>query len=162
MLKAIQCVHADPSFITGSLEASEALEAASHLLVWCQDVTNRMAFTAFAGEIMKDLQAIDLLLESSGRTPSANRERMWRRFFSLRSSEGFIRRWISTLRTKGATSSTGNYSVTLLPLAAPRINIGMNPLDVQQLFVFYTQTLCTSSQNQKFCQLEQLDYVQMR
>ena len=50
MLEEMQCVHEDPSFTTGSLETSEAREAASRLLVWCQNVTNEKAFMAFGHE----------------------------------------------------------------------------------------------------------------
>ena len=41
----------------------------------------------------------------AGRTPSANRERVWKRLFSIRSSERFTARWVAFLESSEVTTT---------------------------------------------------------
>ncbi|XP_065894524.1 uncharacterized protein [Dysidea avara] len=76
-----------------SSEAIEARKAAQILLDWCLDAANNNCFTTFVLKLSEDLkQAM-----SSCKKKSCNREKLWRNFFLLRSSEKFREDWVNFL-----------------------------------------------------------------
>ena len=96
LVNAIENVLEDPSFATGSSVAEEALQAARKLLQWCQDPGNLAVVTAFPTKLVSDLQ--EAFKSSCGRRP-LNMEILWKSFFSIRSSTGFISHWSSFLES---------------------------------------------------------------
>jgi hypothetical protein len=83
LLDAINATLEDSSFKTGSEVATRAFEAAETLKGWCRDKSNEVPYTEFSEQLLKELK---------GALPAVatiNRERIWRSFFSLRSSSAF-------------------------------------------------------------------------
>ena len=97
-LAALNDLLGDDSFSTGSMEAFTALEAAKGLKRWCEVEDNRESLDAFSNYLVGDLRAICGPVEG----PTLNREKMWKAFFSLRSSTTFISRWVAFLQEAGA------------------------------------------------------------
>ncbi|XP_065917383.1 uncharacterized protein [Dysidea avara] len=92
-VEALRSVLNDDSFKIMSSEAIEARKAAQILLDWCLDAANNSCFTTFVLKLSEDLkQAI-----SSCKKKSCNREKLWRNFFLLRSSEKFREDWVNFL-----------------------------------------------------------------
>ena len=89
---ALKEVLNDPSFKTSSNVAANALQSASKLFQWCQDVGNEPVLRAFCQRLLDDL-TIPFAV-SSERRP-LNRKELWRSFWSVRSSTDFIARWTS-------------------------------------------------------------------
>ena len=87
MLDAIGQVLEDPSFKIPTAEATEARDGALNLSAWQKDPKNQEAFERFSSEVCEDVKGA--FEGPAGRTPSANRERVWKRLFSIRSSERF-------------------------------------------------------------------------
>ncbi|XP_065888818.1 uncharacterized protein [Dysidea avara] len=76
-----------------SSEAIEARKVAQILLDWCLNAANNNCFTTFVLKLSEDLkQAM-----SSCKKKSCNREKLWRNFFLLRSSEKFREDWVNFL-----------------------------------------------------------------
>ena len=94
LTNAIEQILSDPSFETSSNEAKEARSCASRLLSWIKDESHKEDFETFSTELCTKLEPI-----LTGRaTLSANRDKMWRDFFILRSSDEFVTRWKTFLR----------------------------------------------------------------
>ena len=92
VLCALEEVLQDPSFNTSSFVAADALKAATKLLQWCKEEENKAAVDAFSSELVADLSKP--FVACSGRRP-LNREKLWKALWSVRSSSGFINRWIA-------------------------------------------------------------------
>ena len=93
LLDAVRQVLEDPSFNTGTPEATEARDAALSLHKWQEKAD--CSFRTFSRDISSELEG--LFDGSERRTQSASRERLWQKYFALRSSDRFISRWISFL-----------------------------------------------------------------
>ena len=92
-MEALRGVLNDDSFKIMSSEAIEVRKAAQILLDWCLDAANNNCFTTFVLKLSEDLkQAM-----SSCKKKSRNREKLWRNFFLLRSSEKFREDWVNFL-----------------------------------------------------------------
>ncbi|XP_065917789.1 uncharacterized protein [Dysidea avara] len=92
-VEALRSILNDDSFKIMSSEAIEARKAAQILLDWCLDAANNNCFTTFVLKLSEDLkQAM-----SSCKKKSCNREKLWRNFFLLRSSEKFREDWVNFL-----------------------------------------------------------------
>ena len=106
MLDAIHQIIDDPSFQTKTLEATEARDAALGLLSWQGDDSNVVAFEDFANKISSDISNIfEGPVHCRSSRLSANRERMWKQLYSLRSSERYIGQWVSFLDNVGASTT---------------------------------------------------------
>ena len=92
-MEALRSILNDDSFKIMSSEAIEARKVAQILLDWCLDAANNNCFTTFVLKLSEDLkQAM-----SSCKKKSCNREKLWRNFFLLRSSEKFREDWVNFL-----------------------------------------------------------------
>ena len=89
---------ADPSFEIPTSEAREAKSCAFRLLEWHEDVSNKSNFNMFATKVCKQM---DSLFTNGRMIHSKNREKMWRNFFILRSSEAFCKQWKTFLEAAG-------------------------------------------------------------
>ena len=90
-LSALEQVTEDPSFQTSSPVAADALQAAKQILRFCRDAENEEAINAFWRKLVTDLS--EPFAASSGRRPLV-RDKLWKTLWSVRSSSGFITRWI--------------------------------------------------------------------
>ena len=99
-MEAVREVLADDSFKIKSTEAIEAREVAQSLLEWCLSEENKATFTLFASKLSGELQQTVYSCKKS-----ANREKMWRTFFLLRSSDNFIDDWVSFLGSANVTAT---------------------------------------------------------
>jgi len=92
-MEALRSIEDDDSFKIKSPEATEAKDMAKKLLEWCLVPDNNVTFTTFVVELAEDLrQAM-----RPCRKTSCNREKLWRNFFLLRSSDDFRKKWIKFL-----------------------------------------------------------------
>ena len=91
LLSALEQVMEDPSFQTSSPVAAGALQAAKQILRFCRDAENEEAVNAFWRKLVTDLS--QPFTASSGRCPLV-RDKLWKTLWSVRSSSGFITRWI--------------------------------------------------------------------
>ena len=89
MTNAIEHILSDPSFETSSNEAEEARSCALVLLSRIKDERNKDNFETFLTEYCTNLKPI----LTGSVAFSANRDKMWRNFFLLRSSDEFVGRW---------------------------------------------------------------------
>ena len=85
-LWALKEVLNDPSFKTSSTVAADALQAASNLLHWCEDAGNQSSLVVFCHQLYSDPFTV-----LSERRP-LTREKLWKSFWSVRSSTAFIAR----------------------------------------------------------------------
>ena len=98
LLDTVNATLEDSSFKTGSEVATRAFEAAETLKGWCRDKSNEVPYTEFSEQLLKELK---------GALPAVatiNRERIWRSFFSLRSSS-IIGRACALSQTYGVNSN---------------------------------------------------------
>ena len=100
MTNAIEHILSDPSFETSSNEAKEARSCALTLLPWIKDECHKDNFET-STELCTKLEPI--LIGSA--TLSANRNKLWRNFFILRSSDEFVGRWKTFLCAAGLSET---------------------------------------------------------
>lgn len=91
---AIRNVLEDSSFEIKSQVAAEARKVAVDLLTWCSNDANVDKCYAFTTTLLKDLNQPIL----SCKKQFFNREKLWRKYFLLRSSEKFITQWVTFLK----------------------------------------------------------------
>ena len=84
----------DRSFATGSSVAADVLQAARKLLLWCKDTEEEAAVNDFTTKLVGHLR--EAFTVPSDMCP-LNRDRLWKSFFSIRSSRSFIARWTAFL-----------------------------------------------------------------
>ena len=89
MTIAIEHILSDPSFETSSNEAKEARSCALILLSRLKDERNKDNFGTFSTELCTNLEPS----WTCSAAFSANRDKMWRNYFLLRSSDEFVGRW---------------------------------------------------------------------
>ena len=102
MLDAIGQIIEDPSFKIPTAEAMEEQDAALNLSAWQKDPKNQEAFEIFSSGVCGDFKGA--FEGPAGRTPSANRERVWKRLFSIWSSERLTARWVGGKSAKVTTT----------------------------------------------------------
>ena len=85
----------DETFKFNSKAAMEARQAAVSLLEWAKIQDNQSSIKQFWQQIQKEFEE-SLKFLTSG---SVNRDRLWRSFFTLRSSDKFIKGWKDFLST---------------------------------------------------------------
>ena len=92
----------DRSFATGSSIAADAFQAARKLLLWCQDAEKEAAVNNFTTKLVGHLR--EAFTVPSGMRP-LNRDRLWKSFFSIRSSSSFIARWTAFLESASVVAT---------------------------------------------------------
>ena len=92
VLSALEEVLQDPSFNTTSFVAADALKAATKLLQWCKEEENKAVVDVFSRQLVAELS--EPFVASSERRP-LNRKKLWKALWSVRSSNGFITRWVA-------------------------------------------------------------------
>ena len=80
----------DDCFKVPSSQATEALEAASTLLDWCKEDTNKKQFIVFSKWLVVSLNNCFTV---SDRKFSAQTEKMWEKYHELRVSDSFTGEW---------------------------------------------------------------------
>ena len=80
----------DDCFKVPSSQATEALEAASTLLDWCKEDTNKKQFIVFSKWLVVSLNNCFAV---SDRKFSAQTEKMWEKYHELRVSDSFTGEW---------------------------------------------------------------------
>jgi len=104
-MEALKSIEQDDSFKVKSAEAIEARDMAQKLQEWCLAADNKQTFTTFILKLSKDLhQAM-----SSCKKNSCNREKLWRNFFLLRSSDQFRKNWVDFLDYAKVTATPHLY-----------------------------------------------------
>ena len=108
-MKAVECVVEDEGFNIQSPLAEKATKTAVEVLGWCSCTNNRLEIESFAKCIYSKLQ-VALTQPVSGRDPSKRREKMWRNYHVIRSSEDFVGLWIDFLaKSSGRPASPTFY-----------------------------------------------------
>ena len=92
---ALQDVLQDPSFNTKSSVAAAARQDALTLLHWCQQEENSEEVNQFMKQVMADMsQCLAAFKRKKG-----GRDRLWKKYFALRTSEKFTNQWKTFLST---------------------------------------------------------------
>ena len=97
MLSAIQHVLDDTGFQTKSSIATRTREIAVQLKEWAAKDDNVM-FEYFSGGLISDLNKLFVGTVKSARS-IINRDKLWKNFFSLRTTESFKKKWQDFLDT---------------------------------------------------------------
>lgn len=79
----------------------QARELAVHLLEWCLKEANRGVVNAFVQQLTGQLQSV--ILSSTKKSFSYNKEKMWKQFYMLRTSADFVKSWKDFLAHVGGT-----------------------------------------------------------
>ena len=97
LFSALDNILEDDSFRTSSSVAASARQTATLLFEWCSEAQNETAVVEFMKYITKSLgEAVQ-----SSSAKRFNKEKMWQRYFTVRSSQEFIQQW------KGFISQAG-------------------------------------------------------
>ena len=83
----------DDSFKTSSSVVKNARQMAASLLEWCEKVENKANISEFMKYVTEKLNGA---VQSSS-TKRFSKEKIWQRYFTLRSSDEFIQQWKSFL-----------------------------------------------------------------
>ena len=107
----------------------EAKGQAEHLLEWCLIEANKEKLDAFTEHILQDLIKGTIVL-SATKSFRYNKDKMWRGFFSLRTSEDFNKQW---------TNFLGNSGVQAKPVLYQHLTDVLFRMLIKKHFEIYTQ-----------------------
>ena len=93
MLGALEDLLKDPTFQTGAQVACESRQAAEILSKWCALFENHIKLKEFAEKFKQNLESCFKDTVKSSGTTIICRDKLWKNFFLLRSSNGFIQHW---------------------------------------------------------------------
>ena len=99
LMEAIRNVLEDDTFKIKSEVAAEARKVAVDLLAWCLDQANVDKCHLFASTLLKKLRQPIV----SCKKQYFNREKLWRKYFLLRSSQKFTTEWVTFLKLADLT-----------------------------------------------------------
>lgn len=97
LITALQGVLNDESFKINSPATVKTRKAAESFLEWCLKDDNKDKLDIFTKQISKNLK--DVIVSSKTKSLHYNKDKIWRGYFLLRTSESFIKQWTTFLAT---------------------------------------------------------------
>ena len=91
LVKSLQQVLADDSFKINSPVTIQARRSAEMLLEWCLQNVNDEKLNTFSKQLLQSLKQV--ITSSATKSHNHSKEKLWKGFFQLRCSQGFIKQW---------------------------------------------------------------------
>ena len=100
-MKALHQLLSDDSFKIKTPKTIGARNSAQDLLKWCLDVINNEKLTKFTKALTDSLNTV--IKAASNKSFKFNNDKLWRKFFLLRSKPEFINCWTTFIKATGLT-----------------------------------------------------------
>ena len=91
LVKSLRQVLADDSFKINSPVTIQAKKSAEMLLEWCLQNASDEKLNSFSKQLLQSLKQV--ISSSATKSYSHSKEKLWKGFFQLRCSQGFIKQW---------------------------------------------------------------------
>ena len=101
LVKALHELLADDSFKVKTPTTIHARNSAQELLKWCLDSTNNEKLTKFTNTLTDSLNKV--IKAASNKSFKFNNDKLWRKFYLLRSKPEFINCWTAFITPTGLT-----------------------------------------------------------